>query len=83
MTGSTGALPPSNATDGDLGTRWASDWSDPQTLTVDLGSSQSFNHVQLAWEASYATHYQIQTSDDGNTWKTVYETSTVRVVTSG
>jgi len=75
-TGDTGALPPSNATDGDISTRWASDWSDPQWLQVDLGSVQSFDHLELAWEAGYAKSYQVQTSSDGSTWTTVYSTTT-------
>ncbi|MFC8128313.1 discoidin domain-containing protein [Streptomyces sp. NPDC057302] len=63
----------SNAVDGKQGTRWASDWSDPQWLQVDLGSTTSFKHVQLNWETSYAKTYTIQTSDDGQNWKTVRE----------
>ena len=38
----------------------------------DLGSTQNFNKVFLAWEAAYATGYQIQTSNDGNNWTTVF-----------
>ncbi|MFJ5530433.1 discoidin domain-containing protein [Streptomyces sp. NPDC093261] len=60
-----------NAVDGNLSTRWASDWSDPQWLQVDLGARTSFKHVQLVWESSYAKAYTIQTSDDGQNWKTV------------
>ncbi|QLJ03619.1 discoidin domain-containing protein [Streptomyces sp. NEAU-sy36] len=61
-----------NAVDGNLGTRWAGDWSDPQWLQVDLGARTSFKHVQLVWEASYAKAYTIQTSDDGQNWQTVH-----------
>jgi hypothetical protein len=68
--------PPSNVVDNNLTTRWASDWSDPQWLQVDLGSTQSFNHVQLVWEPAYGKAYQIQTSNDGATWTTVYSTTT-------
>ncbi|ONK10033.1 Endo-beta-mannanase [Streptomyces sp. MP131-18] len=64
---------PSHATDGDLQTRWASDWSDPQWLQVDLGSVTSFDHVQLVWETSYARSYQVQVSDNGSDWRTVHE----------
>ncbi|GAA1369547.1 discoidin domain-containing protein [Streptomyces beijiangensis] len=65
--------PAANAVDGKNDTRWASDWSDPQWLQVDLGTSQAFKHVQLNWEASYAKAYTIQTSDDGQNWRTVHE----------
>lgn len=64
-----------NAVDGNNSTRWASDWSDPQWLQVDLGSTTAFKHVQLNWETSYAKTYTIQTSDDGQNWKTVHEVS--------
>ncbi|MGO4425918.1 discoidin domain-containing protein, partial [Streptomyces sp. MCAF7] len=62
-----------NAVDGRTDTRWAADWSDPQWLQVDLGASTSFTHVLLAWEAAYAKTYTIQTSDDGQSWRTVRE----------
>lgn len=65
--------PAANAVDGKSETRWASDWSDPQWLQVDLGSSTDFKHVQLHWETSYAKAYTLQTSDDGNNWRTVRE----------
>ncbi|MFG2580055.1 discoidin domain-containing protein [Streptomyces malaysiensis] len=64
---------PANAVDGKADTRWAADWSDPQWLQVDLGASTPFTHVQLVWEAAYAKAYTIQTSDDGQNWRTVRE----------
>jgi hypothetical protein len=74
-TGTNGPQLPSYVTDGNYATRWASDWSDPQWVQVDLGSAQAFNHVLVAWEDAYATSYQIQTSTDGSTWTTVYSTT--------
>jgi len=68
-------LVPGNATDADLTTRWASDWSDPQWIQVDLGSVHSFDHVQLVWESAYAKAYTIQTSDNGTDWRTAYSTT--------
>jgi exo-beta-1,3-glucanase (GH17 family) len=75
-TGTNGPQLPSYAVDGDYNTRWASEWVDTAWLQVDLGSVQSFNHVQLAWEAAYAKGYQVQTSNDGTNWTTVYTTTT-------
>jgi hypothetical protein len=69
-------LVPGNVTDGDLTTRWASDWSDPQWVQVDLGSAHAFNHVQLVWENAYAKAYTVQASDNGTDWRTVYSTTT-------
>ncbi|MGK5678039.1 discoidin domain-containing protein [Actinoplanes sp. URMC 104] len=74
-TGANGPQLPAYATDGDYGTRWASEWTGSAWLQVDLGSVQSFTNVRLAWEAAYATGYQIQTSNDGSTWTTVYATT--------
>jgi hypothetical protein len=68
--------PPANATDGNLGTRWSSAFSDPQWLQVDLGQSYNINHVTLNWEAAYGKAYQIQTSADGTNWTTIYSTTT-------
>lgn len=72
-TGTGCPCPASNATDGDVDTRWASDWSDPQWIQVDLGSRTSFRHVQLAWEAAYAKTYAIEVSDDGSNWQQVHQ----------
>ena len=45
--------PGSNAIDGDPTTRWSSAFSDPQTLTVDLGARASISDISLLWEAAY------------------------------
>jgi F5/8 type C domain-containing protein/glycosyl hydrolase family 2 len=74
-TGTNGPQLPAYAVDGDYGTRWASEWVDTAWIQIDLGSVQSFNHVQLAWEAAYAKGYQIQTSTDGTNWTNVYTTA--------
>ncbi|MBO4209643.1 penicillin acylase family protein, partial [Micromonospora echinofusca] len=63
------------AVDGDLGTRWASSWSDDQWLTVDLGSARQVGRVALAWEAAYARSYRIEVSTDGTTWRTAWSTT--------
>jgi beta-glucosidase len=67
--------PASAAFDGDPGTRWSSAASDPQWVQVDLGSAQDICGVSLTWEAAYATAFQIQVSDNGSTWTTVYSTT--------
>ena len=78
QTDSTGGCPcpASNATDGNLSTRWASAWSDPQWVEVDLGQVTTINHIQLVWESAYAVSYQIQVSNDGTNWTTIYSTTT-------
>jgi hypothetical protein len=64
--------PAADATDGNLGTRWSSAFSDPQWLEVDLGSSQSICGVTLNWETAYAKSFQIQVSTDNTNWTTIY-----------
>ena len=66
------SFPASNATDGDITTRWSSGFSDPQWLQVDLGQTYAINHATLVWEAATASAYQIQTSTDGTNWSTIY-----------
>ena len=68
--------PASNATDGNLNTRWSSAFSDPQWLEVDLGATHTISKVVLVWEAAYGKAFQIQTSNDGTTWTPIYSTTT-------
>lgn len=63
--------PPGLAVDADLATRWASDWSDDQSITVDLGSVQRVSRVQLRWESAYGKAYKVQVSADGQNWREV------------
>ncbi len=65
-----------NAVDGNTGTRWASAFSDPQWIYVDLGASAAISRVVLTWEAAFGKSYQIQTSADATTWAPIYTTTT-------
>jgi hypothetical protein len=69
-------LPVSNATDGNLSSRWSSQFSDSQWLYVDLGAVYTIHQVVLRWEVAYGRGYQIQVSDDASTWSDVYSTTT-------
>lgn len=53
-----------NAVDGDLSTRWSSQFSDPQWIYVDLGARRKIERVILHWENAYGKEYEIQVSDD-------------------
>jgi len=59
------------AVDGNLTTRWSSEFSDPQWIYVDLGLSYAVNRVKITWEAAYATAYQIQISTNASSWTTM------------
>lgn len=60
------------AVDGNAGTRWGSQWSEPEWIAVDLGASYDLRRVVIDWETAFASGYQIQTSPDGETWTTVH-----------
>lgn len=63
-------------TDNDAGTRWSSAWGiDSQWVYIDLGASATIDRIQLLWENSYATSYQIDVSDDEYNWTTIYSTA--------
>ncbi|MEV7677874.1 ThuA domain-containing protein [Streptomyces sp. NPDC088341] len=64
-----------NAVDGDPATRWSSAYSDPQSITVDLGSVRTLQRVRLNWETAYGRAYTVQTSPDNQTWRTVNTTT--------
>ncbi len=63
------------AVDGDMGSRWSSEFSDPQWLKVELKEATSIRSVKIKWEAASAKNYKIQVSDDGQTWKEVASVS--------
>jgi sugar phosphate isomerase/epimerase len=60
------------AVDGNAGTRWGSEHSEPEWIAVDLGANYDLNRVVIDWETAYASGYEIQTSLDGDTWTTVH-----------
>jgi poly(3-hydroxybutyrate) depolymerase/putative intracellular protease/amidase len=61
-----------NTLDGNIFTRWASEYSDPQWIEVDLQNITQISGVTLIWEDAYAAAYDIQTSTDRKNWTTVY-----------
>jgi eukaryotic-like serine/threonine-protein kinase len=63
------------AVDEDATTRWSSQFSDPQWLTVDLGKSWEISEVLLHWENAHATSYRVDVSTDGRKWKQVFTTT--------
>ena len=61
------------AVDADGNTRWSSQNYDNQNFIVDLWQVYNVGSVVIAWEAAYASQFQVQVSTDNNSWKTVYE----------
>ena len=71
-----GALGASQAVDGDYATRWSSEFSDPQVITVDLLDVYNLNEIALAWETAYSSEFKINVSLDGAQYTTlVHETN--------
>nr|WP_245380236.1 discoidin domain-containing protein [Kibdelosporangium banguiense] len=60
-----------NAVDGNTGSRWSSQFADPQWLSVDLGQNRQVSRVRLQWEAAYGRAYRIEVSANGSSWSTV------------
>lgn len=58
----------SNLVDGIYTTRWSSQFSDPQMVTIDLGDVYSISDIVLYWEAAYAKEYYLRSSVDGTVW---------------
>jgi beta-glucosidase len=69
------SYPATNAVDGDPRSRWSSQFSDPQWLSVDIGSPQNIARIRLDWEAAYSPSYRIQFSSNNSTWTDAYVTT--------
>lgn len=67
--------PPENAVDGDRKTRWSSEFSDQEWITVDLGAPHRIDAVRLDWEAAHARDYRLDVSQDGRTWQNIHAKS--------
>ncbi|HEY0434687.1 MAG TPA: discoidin domain-containing protein, partial [Chitinophagaceae bacterium] len=65
------SYPATNVNDGNIGTRWSSQFSDPQSVDIDLGSRYDICKVVLHWEAAIGRDFKIQTSEDGTAWTDV------------
>jgi hypothetical protein len=58
--------------DGDLYTRWSSDYKEPQEVVIDLGKAAKVTEIRLHWERASATRYCVYISQDGKSWSSVY-----------
>ncbi|MFC0403373.1 discoidin domain-containing protein [Paraburkholderia rhizosphaerae] len=64
--------PASNAVDGNLGSRWSSNFADDASMTVDLGQPKLFDRVVLRWEAAFGKAYVLEASNDKQTWTPIF-----------
>ena len=70
-----GGNAPAAANDGVPTTRWSSQFSDAQWMSIDLGGNATITRVLLSWENAFGRGYQIQTSNDGVSWTTIFTTA--------
>ena len=64
---------PMAAVDGDMLTRWSSDYIEgDQWIYFDLGQESVVNDVIIRWERAHATDYKILVSNDAESWQEVY-----------
>lgn len=62
------SLQVTNLIDGDLSTRWASQYTDDQEVFIDLNETKDINALSIIWEDAYAKSYFIELSIDGENW---------------
>ena len=60
-----------NAIDGNTGTRWESAQTNDETWTLNMGQLRIYNTIQIRWEGAYGKTFDIESSKDGESWKTV------------
>uniref|UniRef100_UPI003BF97DD5 galactose-binding domain-containing protein n=1 Tax=Candidatus Amarolinea aalborgensis TaxID=2249329 RepID=UPI003BF97DD5 len=65
-------LVPTYAFDGDMASRWSSEFSDPQWIYVDLGATYALEEIRLYWESAYGRDYRIEVSPDAVNWQEIY-----------
>lgn len=62
------------AIDGNMQTRWSSNFEDKQWWRADLEVPQKICGLILKWEAAFTEIYNIEIQDTSGNWKKVYET---------
>ena len=62
----------STLVDGDLSTRWSSDYSEPQSVVIELKKPAILSKLRLHWEKASASKYCVYLSQDGKNWTSVY-----------
>lgn len=64
--------------DGEHVSRWACERHEQNPwVAIDFGSKTKFNEVVIEWERKNINSYKIETSDDNETWTTIYTGSNV------
>lgn len=61
----------SSAVDGDVNTRWTSNSTNTEWISIDLGAIYNVSRVKLNWEGACGEDYAIQVSSNASTWTTL------------
>lgn len=61
------------AIDDNKGSRWESEFSDPQWWVLDMGQSRTFNTIQIIWEGAYGKTFTISASADNAAFTPIIE----------
>ncbi|HEY0705183.1 MAG TPA: carbohydrate-binding domain-containing protein, partial [Polyangia bacterium] len=73
----TTALSAAAAIDGNLTTRWSSQFADPQWIYVNLGGVRRISRVVLRWESAASANYELAVANNvAGPWTTIYSTAT-------
>ncbi len=67
-----GDYAPHYAIDGDLTTRWSSDFRDDAWWQVEFEDPMTLTGLKILWETAFAEKYEVAVSDDGHEWRTIY-----------
>ncbi|WP_462319651.1 glycoside hydrolase family 3 C-terminal domain-containing protein, partial [Marinilabilia sp.] len=62
-----------NINDGNSATRWSSEFSEPQTVEIDLEAEYDMTQFKIIWEAAYATQYTVEVSTDQTNWELIVD----------
>lgn len=62
----------SGAVDGDISTRWGSEFKNAQWFLIDMKKKREIRCVIIDWEAAFGKEYLIETSNDKTNWQTAY-----------
>ncbi len=69
----TDEFPATAALDGDFQTRWSSGFKDDEWWQIDFAEPCVLSGLVLHWEEAFGEKYRIEVSDEGTTWRAVFE----------
>ena len=64
-----------NAVDGNMSTRWESEFNDNESLVITLPDAVKIYQLKIYWEAASAKEYKVELSMDGKSWTEVFSDS--------